>query len=85
MTWLAYGLAPRWASIGWLALTFCVVVMFFGELLRFPQWVKDVSPFAHLALVPAQPFALAPLLWLLAAVALVGTAGFAALRHRDIA
>jgi ABC-2 type transport system permease protein len=84
VTWLVYGLVPRWASIGWLALTFCVVVMFFGELLRFPQWVKDISPFSHLALVPAQPFAVAPLLWLLAVAAVAGAGGFVALRHRDI-
>jgi ABC-2 type transport system permease protein len=84
VTWLAYGLRPRWAAVGWLLLTFCVVVMLFGELLGFPQWVKDLSPFEHLALVPAQPFAWPPVLFLLAAAAAVGTAGFAALGHRDL-
>lgn len=84
LTWLSYGLVARWAQVGWLALTFCVVVMFFGDLLSFPQWVKDLSPFSHLALMPAQPFAWAPVLWLLAATSLAGVAGFAAFQHRDV-
>jgi ABC-2 type transport system permease protein len=85
LTWLGYGLAPRWASLGWLLLTFCVVVMLFGELLHFPDWLKSLSPFSHLALVPAQSFAWAPVIWLLVIAAAVGASGFAALRHRDLA
>jgi ABC-2 type transport system permease protein len=85
VTWLAYGLQPRWAGVGWLLLTFCVVVMLFGELLHFPDWLKSLSPFSHLALVPAQSFAWAPVIWLLVIAAAVGASGFAALRHRDLA
>jgi ABC-2 type transport system permease protein len=84
ITWLAYGLAARWAIVGWLALTFCAVVMLFGEVLRFPAWVTQLSPFTHLALVPAEPFAWAPFLWLLAVAAALGAAGVLALRRRDI-
>ena len=84
LTWLLYGLVSRWARVAWLALVFCVVVMFFGELLRFPQWVLDISPFSHLALVPAEPFAWAPALWVLATAAGITVAGLAALRHRDL-
>jgi ABC-2 type transport system permease protein len=84
LTWLAYGLAPRWASLGWLALTYCVVVMFFGDVLRFPQWVKDISPFSHLALVPAQSFDWEPLLWLLVLASVICAAGFIALQRRDL-
>jgi ABC-2 type transport system permease protein len=83
VTWLVYGLVPRWAMVGWLALTFCVVVMLLGELAHFPQWLRDVSPFTHLAMLPAESFAWAPVLWLLAGAGAVGAAGFAALRHRD--
>lgn len=84
LTWLIYALAPRWAGVGWVLLTYCVVVMFFGEVLRFPQWIKDLSPFSHLALVPAQSFALGPMIWLLAGAAALGAMGLAALRRRDI-
>ena len=84
VTWLMYGLHPRWAGIGWVALIFCVVVMVFGELLRFPWWVIEVSPFSHLPLAPAQPFAWEPVFWLLLLAAVVAVAGLAAFRHRDI-
>jgi ABC-2 type transport system permease protein len=84
LTWLVYGLLPRRASVGWLLLTFCVVVMLFGEVLRFPQWIIDVSPFSHLALVPAQTFAWSPVLWLIATTVVLLGAGMAALRHRDL-
>jgi ABC-2 type transport system permease protein len=85
LTWLVYGLLPRRASVGWLLLTFCVVVMLFGDVLRFPQWIIDISPFSHLALVPAQSFAWSPVLWLIATTVVLLGAGMAALRHRDLA
>ena len=50
-----YGVAPRAASLAWLGLLWCVVVLF-GEVFRLPQWVQEVSPFEHLALVPAEDF-----------------------------
>ena len=84
LTWLAFGLSPRWAGAGWLALGFCVVVSFFGELLQLPDWVVDLSPFSHLALVPAEPLAWGPVLALLAVAAALGVAGTAALERRDL-
>lgn len=84
LTWLAYGLSARWAGIGWPALTFCVVVLFFGELLQLPGWLVALSPFTHLALVPAESFAWDPVLWQLALAAALVTAGILALRRRDL-
>jgi ABC-2 type transport system permease protein len=84
VTWLAYGFSPRAANAGWLALTFCFVVMFFGELFRFPEWVVELSPFSHMPLMPAQPFDVTPVLVLLAITVLVGWAGLSALRRRDL-
>ena len=54
---LLHGLVPRWASLAWIGLGVAVVVAFFGPLLRLPQGLQDLSPFEHLALVPAEPFA----------------------------
>lgn len=80
---LLYGLAPRLGSLAWLALAFCAVVMLFAEVLRFPQWVRDLSPFHHLALVPAQDFRWWPFLALLLVAVLFGAAGQLAFRRRD--
>ena len=84
LTWLAYGLSARWAGVGWLALTFCVVVLFFGDLLQLPAWLVDLSPFSHLALVPAESFAWKPVLWQLTLVGVLVTVGVARLRRRDL-
>jgi ABC-2 type transport system permease protein len=81
---LLYGLVPRLASLAWLALAFCVVVLLFAEAFRFPQWVRDLSPFAHLAMVPAQEFRWLPFLALLVVAVLFSGAGLLAFRRRDV-
>ena len=47
--------------------------MLFGEALRLPDWLKNLSPFAHLALVPAQDFEWGPWLAVLALAAVSAT------------
>jgi len=79
-----YGLSPRVATLAWLPLVVAVVVMFFGDLLKLPQWFQDLSPFEHLALVPAEPFRWAPFLALLGVALLLGVAGQVAFARRDI-
>ena len=81
---LLYGLAPRAAPLAWLALVFAVVVMLFGELFRLPQWLQDVSPFEHLALVPAAEFRWAPFVALLGVAAVLGVLGLLGFRRRDV-
>ena len=81
---LLYGLVPRLASLAWLALAFCVVVLLFAEAFRFPQWVRDLSPFAHLGLVPAQAFRWWPFVALLVIAALLSGTGQLAFRRRDV-
>ncbi|MGH3456635.1 ABC transporter permease [Aeromicrobium sp.] len=81
---LLHGVVPRVAYLAWVGLAFCVVVMFFGELLRFPAAVVDVSPFSHLALAPAEDVRWLPVL-VVALVALVlSVVGQAAFRRRDV-
>ena len=84
LAWLLTGLAPRFARLAWVWLAVSIVVMVFGELLRFPRAVRDLSPFEHLALAPAEPFRAAPVLVLLAIGAAVTAAASAALTRRDI-
>jgi len=81
---LLHGLRARLGSLAWLALAFCAVVLLFGEVLRFPHWVRELSPFQHLALVPAQDFRWWPFVALLLVAALLGGAGQLAFRRRDL-
>jgi ABC-2 type transport system permease protein len=85
LSWLAYAVRSSWGAVGWAMVGFCSVVMLFGETLRLPGWLMDVSPFQHLALMPADDFRPVPWLVLLVIAAVVGAAGLAALRRRDVA
>ena len=81
---LLFGLHPRAAVLAWLGLLFAVVVLLFGQVLQIPEWLQDVSPFHHLALVPAEDFRWAPFLALLVVAAVLSGAGQLLFRRRDV-
>ncbi|CUR57738.1 putative ABC transporter [metagenome] len=81
---LLYGLSPRLGVLTWLGLVLAFVMMLFGDLFRLPQWLQDLSPFEHLALVPAEAFRWPPFLALLAVAGLVSVAGQWAFARRDL-
>lgn len=81
---LLYGALPRWASLAWAGLGIGVVMVFFGPLLHLPAWLQGVSPYHHLALVPAEPFRWTPFLVLLLVAAAASAAGQAAFARRDL-
>jgi len=79
------GAFPRAAMAGgWTMVSAAVLAMFFGPLLRLPQWVLDISPFTHVPKLPGAAVHAAPLLWLTLAAAILAAAGLAALRRRDV-
>jgi ABC-2 type transport system permease protein len=84
LTRLLFGVAPRAAGLAWLGLAYSAVVMLFGDLFQLPQWVQDVSPFEHLALVPAEDFRWAPFLALLVTGMALSVAGQVAFSRRDV-
>jgi ABC-2 type transport system permease protein len=61
------------------------VVLLFGDLLDMPQWLQDLSPFEHLALMPLQDFRLTPFIGLTLLACALSAAGQLAFRRRDIA
>ncbi len=83
VTLVLFGLAPRATTAAWGVLVACFVTGLFGELLDLPSWVVDLSPFQHVPKMPADGFALTPILALTgvaAALIVVGVVGF---RRRD--
>ena len=50
LRWRCWPESPRWRSrcgmtwIGWLAVTFVVISLYLGALLRLPRWLIDLSP-----------------------------------------
>ena len=84
VTRLLHGIRPRLATLGWLGLGYAVVVLVLAEVLRFPDWLRDLSPFEHLALVPAADFDPVAFTAVLAAATLLGLGGWLAFTRRDI-
>ena len=79
------GLTPRLTAPA----TFGVVVAaflldFLGPLLNLPEALLDLSPFRHLAAVPAEPIALGPALVMLGIGVGAAALGVLAFRHRDL-
>lgn len=78
------GAAPRFAAVSWVAVAFVAIAMFFGPLLKFPQWLLDISPFTHVALVPLDDVRWTPLIVLTAIAASLIAVGAVAFTRRDI-
>ncbi|MGZ5404970.1 MAG: ABC transporter permease [Nocardioides sp.] len=80
---LLYGISPRLAPYGWFGLGFAAVVLFLGDVLRFPGWLRDLSPFEHLAMVPVADVDATAFLAVLAVATLLSATGTLAFRRRD--
>jgi ABC-2 type transport system permease protein len=65
-------------------LAFCFVVGWLGTVLRFPDWLTRLSPYAHVPLVPAVDVAWTPLAWTAVFTVALVTVGLANLGNRDI-
>lgn len=82
---LLYGVAPRlMAPVCWALVALMMIVGNFSTLLDLPEFVMNLSPLNHPAQMPAEPFALAPVVVLLAiatGAAMTGVIGF---RRRQV-
>jgi ABC-2 type transport system permease protein len=79
-----YGLAPRFSAAGWGVLVMCLILGQLGQILQFPQWALNLSPFSHIPLIPAEDFVATPFLVLLAIAGLLVLGGISGFRRRDI-
>ena len=80
-----FALLPRWtATVSWLLLAAAVLLSpVFGTSLGMPQWVLDVSPFAHQK-APAVEISAGAIAALVAVAAGLVAVGLAAFRRRDL-
>jgi ABC-2 type transport system permease protein len=72
---LPIGVLP--AAGGYLLLVFAVTF-------RWPEWVRDISPFAHLAAVPAEPMDVAGAVGMVVIALLLATGGLVGYARRDL-
>ncbi len=86
LTTLAFGVAPRLTTLvafGAVALSYAILLI--GGLAQAPQWVLDISPFSHLAPVPAVPADVTTMAALAGVGALGVLAGGWVFNRRDVA
>ncbi|MGP4104937.1 ABC transporter permease [Nonomuraea sp. KM90] len=81
---LLFGLAPRLTSLAWAALVAFALLAQLGELLQIDEWIRDLSPFAHVPQALGRAVDAGPLLWLAAVTAALLLAGVTAFRLRDL-
>jgi ABC-2 type transport system permease protein len=81
---LLHGWQPRAAPLAWIGLVFAAVVMFFGELLDFPEWLVDLSPLTHLGSYPAGSVDWTGFAFVLSGAALASLAGLWGFTRRDV-
>jgi ABC-2 type transport system permease protein len=83
---LAFALVPRAsAGIAYGLVSVAFVWQLFGAILGAPHWLLDVTPFAHVGFVPAQPFRAAAAATMLAIAVAAALASLLAFRRRDLA
>ena len=82
---LAYAITPRAsAGIVYGLLTITFLWQLVGSLLGAPKWLIDVTPFAHIGLVPAQPFRAGAAAVMIAIGATAALAGIGRFQRRDL-
>jgi ABC-2 type transport system permease protein len=82
---LAFGVAPRLTVAVPVAVTVVgYIVTLVGPALSWPQGVLDLSPFTHLALVPAEPWAATSGTVMTGLGLLAAAGGLVAFRRRDL-
>lgn len=81
---LLVGVVPRLVAVAWGAVVVALVLTFFGPLLNLPDAVLEISPFTHLAKVPAETPAAGPVIVLVVVALLLLAAGLGGVSRRDI-
>lgn len=81
---LLFGSVPRAIPATWALIVYSLITGLFGPMLDLPQIFHDISPFAHTAEMPLEPFALTPVVVLTLLAALFAALGPLSLRRRGV-
>ncbi|MEU8350527.1 MULTISPECIES: ABC transporter permease [unclassified Streptomyces] len=81
---LLFGWYPSAVTVAWLVPVYGFVVGYLGQMLQFPDWLNNVSPFGHVPQLPAADMNWTPLAILTLVAAALIWAGLAGFRRRDL-
>lgn len=80
----AFGLIPRASSVAWILVVWAAIVVFLAGLLNLPQWAVNLSPLAHVPLVPDADTDGVAVAWMLGAAVVLAVLGGWGMRRRDL-
>ena len=81
---LLIGFLPKLSSLVWLYLFYSFVVLYFGNIFQFPDWVSKLSPFGYIPEVPVDEMKWIPVLILMVIAIGLMVAGMFGYHKRDI-
>lgn len=81
---LCHAWSPHRALLGWGGLGVCVFVTLAGDLLHFPDWLVELSPYSAVPQYPAETWHWLPLVVLLLVAAAFATVAWLRFERRDI-
>ncbi|MFV0405890.1 MAG: ABC transporter permease [Propioniciclava sp.] len=81
---MLYALHPRLVGLTWIPVVAGGFISLFGDLIRLPDWVRQMSPFEHTPQMPAQPFEWGPILIQTAIAGVLVAVALARIRVRNI-
>ncbi|MEU9358860.1 ABC transporter permease [Streptomyces sp. NPDC048301] len=79
-----FGWLPRAAQAAWVVPVYAFVTGYLGQLLRFPDWTNDLSPFGHVPRLPADSMDWTPMAVLTLVAAALVLFGLKGLGRRDL-
>ncbi|MGW6276479.1 ABC transporter permease [Kribbella sp. NPDC055071] len=79
-----FGFIPSLSPIAWAGPVICILIGFVSAGMALDDWVRDISPFSHLPSLPGGSVSAGPLIALIVIAAVMGLAGLAGLRRRDM-
>ncbi|PYZ97684.1 ABC transporter permease [Alteribacter lacisalsi] len=81
---LLIGVFPKLTGLIWAYLAYTFLVVYLGELLQFPEWLKNMSPFGHVPQLPVDEMNFAALALLTGIAAVLIITGFTGYNRRDV-
>ncbi len=81
---LFLGVLPKWTGFTWIYLTFTFFVVYLGELLKFPDWLSNMSPFHHIPQMPMEDINYTHISIMLVIAFVLCIVGFIGYRKRDV-
>lgn len=79
-----FGAAPRAMALAWAVVGFSFVVIYLGQLLQLPAWLRNLSPFEPVPDLPADAFSALPLAALTGVAVALLALGLVTFRRRDV-